>query len=197
MAVRPVKLLDPEGLLEYAARALTTRGLSLGELRQRLERRASRKEDVAQVIARLKDAGILNDRRLADSIAGWRRDSQGLGKTRVLRDLMSRRIAPAVARQAVDAAYSGVDEVALIEQFLARKYRGKNLGSCCATPSNWLLPTASYAWPASARGTPFACSSAMLPRRSNWKGPKTTSLRGRTLNELRGRCGRPLATVSA
>ncbi len=134
MAVRPVKLLDPEGLLEYAARALTTRGLSLGELRQRLERRASRKEDVAQVIARLKDAGILNDRRLADSIAGWRRDSQGLGKTRVLRDLMSRRIAPAVARQAVDAAYSGVDEVALIEQFLARKYRGKNLGELLRDP---------------------------------------------------------------
>ena len=29
---------------------------------------------------------------------------------------------------AVEAAYSGVDEVALIESFLARKYRGKNLG---------------------------------------------------------------------
>lgn len=134
MAVRPVKRLDREGLLEYAARALTSRGLSLGELRQRLDRRAAQKEDVAEVIARLKEAGFLNDRRLADSIAGWRRDNQGLGKTRVLRDLMSRRIAPAVARQAVDAAYSGVDEIALIEQFLARKYRGKNLGELLRDP---------------------------------------------------------------
>lgn len=134
MALRPVKRLDREGLLEYAARALSTRGLSLGELRQRLDRRAARKEDVAEVLGKLKENGFLNDRRLADSIAGWRRDNQGLGKTRVLRDLMTRRIAPAVARQAVDAAYSGVDEPALIEQFLARKYRGKNLGELLRDP---------------------------------------------------------------
>lgn len=132
MAVKPPKLLDRERLLEYAARALTSRGLSLNELRARLQKRAARKEDVPVVIAKLKEAGFLNDRRLADSIAGWRRDNQGLGKTRVMRDLMSRRIAPAVARQAVDAAYSGVDEVAMIEQFLERKYRGKNLGELLA-----------------------------------------------------------------
>lgn len=132
MAARPPKLLDREGLLGYAARALTSRGLSLNELRLRLQRRAARKEDVAEVIAKLKEAGFLNDRRLADSIAGWRRDNQGLGKTRVIRDLMSRRIAPAVARQAVDSAYSGVDEIALIQKFLERKYRGKNLGELLA-----------------------------------------------------------------
>jgi regulatory protein len=130
--VRPPKLLDREGLLGYAARALTSRGLSLNELRNRLQRRAAHKEDVAEVIAKLKQAGFLNDRRLADSIAGWRRDNQGLGKTRVVKDLMSRRIAPAVALAAADQAYSGVDEVALIENFLQRKYRGKNLGELLA-----------------------------------------------------------------
>lgn len=128
MPIKTPKLLDQEGLLEYAARALTSRGLSLGELRQRLTRRAADKRDVAEVIAKLKEAGFLNDRKLADAIAGWRRDNQGLGKTRVMRDLLARRIAPAVAREAADQAYSGVDEIALIENFLARKYRGKNLG---------------------------------------------------------------------
>jgi regulatory protein len=128
VAIRSPKLLDREGLLEYAARALTSRALSLSELRDRLRRRASQKDDVAEVIARLKDAGFLNDRHLADSVASWRRDNQGVGKTRVMRDLMARRIAPGVAKQAVDTAYSGVDEVALIEKFLERKYRGKNLG---------------------------------------------------------------------
>lgn len=127
MPGRPPKLLDREGLLGYAARALTSRGLSLNELRNRLQRRAAHKEDVAEVLAKLKEAGFLNDRRLADSIAGWRRDNQGLGKTKVIHDLMSRRIAPAVARAAADHAYSGVDEAALIENFLQRKYRGKNL----------------------------------------------------------------------
>jgi regulatory protein len=132
MPVRPPKLLDREGLLGYAGRALASCGLSLNELRARLQRRAASKEDVPEVIASLKEAGFLNDRRLADSVATWRRENQGLGKTRVMRDLMSRRIAPAVARQAVETAYSGVDEMALIENFLKRKYRGKNLGELLA-----------------------------------------------------------------
>ncbi len=136
MPFRPPKLLDREGLMGYAARALTSRSLSLNELRSRLQRRASQKEDIAEVIARLKEAGFLNDRKLADSVATWRRDNQGVGKTRVMRDLMSRRIAPAVAKQAVDVAYSGVDEVALIQSFLERKYRGKNLGELLAEQKN-------------------------------------------------------------
>ncbi len=132
MPGRPPKLLDREGLLGYAGRALSSRGLSLNELRARLQRRAARKEDIPEVIARLKETGFLNDRRLADSVATWRRENQGVGKTRVMRDLMSRRIAPAVAREAVDTAYSGVDVMDLIQNFLERKYRGKNLGELLA-----------------------------------------------------------------
>jgi regulatory protein len=128
VAGRPPKLLDLESLMNYAARALTSRALSLNELRDRLKRRAARQEDAAEVIARLKEAGFLNDRKLADSFANWRRENQGLGKARVMSDLMARRIAPAVAKQAVETAYAGVDEVALIEGFLQRKYRGKDLG---------------------------------------------------------------------
>lgn len=60
--------------------------------------------------------------------AEWRRESQGLGKTRVLRDLMAPRVAPAVAKEAVEAPFEGVDETAMIEAFLKRKYRGKDLG---------------------------------------------------------------------
>ena len=123
------KPLDLEGLMSYSARALSARALSLGELRERLKRRAARQEDVPVVMERLKQAGFLNDRSFANSFALWRRENQGLGKARVLRDLASRRVAPAVARQAADQAYAGVDEIALIESFLARKYRGKNLGS--------------------------------------------------------------------
>jgi regulatory protein len=136
MPGRPSKLLDREGLMNYAARALTSRALSLNELRDRLKRRASRQEDVAEVVARLKEAGYLNDSKLASSFANWRRESQGLGKTRVMHDLMARRIAPAVAKQAVETAYSGIDEVALIESFLARKYRGKNLGELLGEQKN-------------------------------------------------------------
>ena len=94
--------------MNYAARALTSRALSLNELRDRLKRRASRQDDVAEVIARLKEAGFLNDRKLADSFANWRRENQGLGKTRVVHDLMARRIAPAVAKCWYNGCRSGL-----------------------------------------------------------------------------------------
>ena len=45
----------------------------------------------------------------ADSLANWRRENEGHGKTRVVRDLMARRVAPGLAKQAADAAYRGVD----------------------------------------------------------------------------------------
>ncbi|HEY4363646.1 MAG TPA: RecX family transcriptional regulator [Bryobacteraceae bacterium] len=125
---RPPQKLDLDRLMNYAAQALSARALSQGEMRDRLKRRAAVQADVPEVLRRLKDAGFLNDRKLADSFAGWRRDNQGLGKARVVRDLMTRRIAPAVAQQAVEAAYAETDEIALIEAFLTRKYRGKKLG---------------------------------------------------------------------
>lgn len=123
------KRLDENGLLRYAAQALSARALSIGELREKLKRRAEDPEDVDRVLARLKESGYLNDQRFAELYAGWRRDDGGFGKTRVLRDLMSRRVAPAVAKQAAEAAFKETDEVAMIEAFLARKYRGKDLGA--------------------------------------------------------------------
>lgn len=128
------KKLDLDGLMSYAGRSLARRAQSLSELRLRLKPRAARQEDVAEAIARLKQAGLLNDRQFADSFAHWRRDNQGFGKARVMRDLMARRVAPAVAKQAADAAYAEIDEPALIESFLERKYRGKNLGEMLAEP---------------------------------------------------------------
>jgi len=129
MAFRTPKPLDIEGLMEYAARVLSVRGYTVSELKTRLKKRAARAEDVDLVLGRLKDAGVVNDRRFAGTFAEWRRESQGMGKTRVLRDLMARRVAPAVAKEAVDAAFEGVDETAMIEAFLNRKYRGKDLGA--------------------------------------------------------------------
>ena len=115
--------------MNFAARALSARAYSVSELKTRLKKRAARAEDVEAVLARLKESGVVSDRRFAGSFADWRRESQGLGKTRVMRDLMARRVPPAVAKAAVDAAFDGVDETAMIEAFLKRKYRGKDLGA--------------------------------------------------------------------
>jgi regulatory protein len=133
---RQPKKLDLDGLMSFAGRSLGRRAQSLNELRLRLKQRAARQEDVAEAIARLKQAGLLNDRQFADDFAHWRKDNRGLGKARVMRDLMARRVAPAVAKQAAETAYAEVDEIALIESFLERKHRGKNLGQLLADPKN-------------------------------------------------------------
>lgn len=128
--------LDLDGLLAYAARMLAGRAQSSSELKQKLTRRAARREDVEEALRRLKDLGYLNDKRFAESFASWKRENEGFGKSRVMRDLMARRVAPSLAKQVADAAYRQVDEVAMIEKFLERKYRGKNLGALLDEPKN-------------------------------------------------------------
>jgi len=114
--------------MSYSARVLSSRAQTVSELREKLRRKAARREDVDEVLRRLKDIGYLNDQRFAESFASWRRENQGLGKTRVVRDLLARRVAPAVAAKAAEAAFTGVNEIEMIEHFLARRFRGKNLG---------------------------------------------------------------------
>ncbi|HYM10316.1 MAG TPA: regulatory protein RecX [Bryobacterales bacterium] len=120
---RKPKLLDAAGLFDYAARALSGRALTQGELRTRLRARAQDASDVEGVIARLKQYGYVDDRRFAENYSRLRRENQGFGKYRVLRDLKQRRVAPALAEKAVAEAYHDTDEARLIEQFLRRKLR--------------------------------------------------------------------------
>ena len=108
---------------------LSGRALSVSELKEKLRRRAAQPSDIDDVILKLKDAGYLNDGRLAETFAAARIENQAFGRMRVLRDLRGRRVAPAVAEKAVADAFREVDEIALIERFLARKYRGKDLGA--------------------------------------------------------------------
>ena len=115
--------------MAYSARVLSTRAQTIAELREKLRRRAAQPSDVDDVLARLKQMGYLNDERFAEGFASWRKDQEGLGKTRVLRDLMARRVAPPVAKKAAETAFHGTDEIAMIEKFLERKYRGKDLGA--------------------------------------------------------------------
>ena len=126
-SARRAKLLDRDQLLLYAQRVLSMRALSIGELKQKLRLRAENEADVDPVLSLLKQAGALNDRVFADSYATARRSNQGFGESRVLRDLMIRKVPSTVAKEAVRGAYEDTDESDLIGQFLERKYRGKDL----------------------------------------------------------------------
>lgn len=124
---RAPKLLAAEELWTYALSALSARALTVGELRDKLRRKALQESDIDGVMTKLREYGFLDDKRFADNFATVRRDTQTQGKMRVLRDLRQRRVAPAVAETAVREAYADADEIQLVEQFLARKYRNKDL----------------------------------------------------------------------
>lgn len=136
MAERTPRRLPAAALWEYALRILGAHACSVGDLRQKLERRAERAEDVAPILARLKEYGYLDDRRFAEAFSAARLENQGFGKARVLSDLRKRRVAPAVAEKAVSEVYRGADESALIEDFLRRKYRHTPLETWLAQPKN-------------------------------------------------------------
>lgn len=136
MGLRKLKKLNGEALWGYALRSLAGRAHSVSELREKLRRRAEIAEDVAGILARLREHGYLDDRRFAEGFTSGRLGNHGFGKQRVLRELRQRRVAPAVAEQAVREAYKDVDEVELIEGFLARKYRKVPLAEFLSEPRN-------------------------------------------------------------
>jgi len=115
--------LSPDELFSYAVKKLAGRASSVGEIRTSLLSRAMEPSDVEGVLARLKDYGYLNDARYAESFASARLENEGLGQSRVLRDLRQHRVAPDLAQRTVSKIYAGQDETALIEQYIRRKYR--------------------------------------------------------------------------
>lgn len=119
-----VKKLDTSKLWDYALRSLGHRAQTSGEIRVKLRARAERVEDVDTTLTKLKEYGLLNDTRFAETFAVSRLENRGFGKARALRDLRQRRVAPAVAEKAVESAYAESDETALIEEYVRRKYRG-------------------------------------------------------------------------
>lgn len=136
-----IRLLDSDALWHYALKVLGARAYSSNELREKLRRRAEHVEDVEVTMSRLKDCGYLNDQRFAEGFAHSRLHNEGFGKTRVMQDLRHRRVAPALAETTVQKLYQDVDESALIEDWIRRKYRtadretlfkeDKNLAAAC------------------------------------------------------------------
>jgi len=123
MDERKPRHLDETALWNYALRALGSRAHSTGEMRDKLTRRAEHSADVDRVLARLKESKYLDDQQFAEGFATARLSNQGFGKNRVLQDLRHRRVKPALAEKTVQTVYQDVDESALIEDWIRRKYR--------------------------------------------------------------------------
>lgn len=124
---RPQSKLSPDRLWEYALRLLSQRGYSTGELRTKLATRAETTAVLNEVMAKLKEYEMVDDKKFAELYAISRRENERFGKLRILRELKARKVPRVVAERAVSRAFSQVDEVELAAQHLERKYRGRNL----------------------------------------------------------------------
>ncbi len=121
------KKLSPEALWEYALRVLGDRAYSASELRQKLRRRAESPDDVNATMSKLREYGLADDKKFSEVFAASRLANAGFGQFRVLQELRSKQVTPAIAEQAVAGAFAGTDEKELAEKLLLRKYRGKDL----------------------------------------------------------------------
>lgn len=133
---RTPKKLDVEGLWSYALVTLGRRAHSQQELKQKLSRRAQSAADVHTTLVKLREYGFADDRKFSQTFAESRLQNQGFGRMRVLRELRSKNVASTIAADAVERAFSGVDEQELIQRFLERKYRGKDLAAFLAERRN-------------------------------------------------------------
>lgn len=143
------KRLDRNALEHYASAQLAQRPLSTNDLRRKLVQRAEDPTDVDPILTKLTEYGALNDARYAEAFSQSRKQNRLLGKERVLRDLATKRIPSALAKEAVAETYANTDECVLIEDFLTRKFRGKSLGEFLKDQKNFAsafrrLRTAGY-----------------------------------------------------
>lgn len=117
--------LDSKELLEYAIKALGRRSQSSSELRSKLRLKAAAASDIEPVIERLREYRYLDDSRFAENFAVSRRENEGFGRSRTLRELRNRRVSGSTAEAAVESVYREVDEIAQIESFIRRKFRNE------------------------------------------------------------------------
>ncbi|MBV8812224.1 MAG: regulatory protein RecX [Acidobacteriaceae bacterium] len=137
MAIRKTpQKLDENALWEYALRLVARRSHSISELKTKLSIRAHSTQAVNATIVKLGEYGLADDAKFAETFAGSRLQNQGFGRSRVLRDLGARRVSQSLASQAVEKTFAGTDETKLIERYLTRKYRGKDLAAFLQAEKN-------------------------------------------------------------
>jgi regulatory protein len=101
---------------------LARRELSERQVRERLARRGVDEEEIEAAVARLRGERAIDDRRVALACARSAVRLKGRGRERVRRAVEAIGIAREVARAAVDEVFAEVDEPALIERALTKRW---------------------------------------------------------------------------
>jgi regulatory protein len=104
---------------------LARRELSEAQVRRRLARREHSAGDIDAAVTRLLDERAIDDARAAEAIARTGMLARRRGKARVRMEIERAGIPGAVARDAIDRVFSGIDDESLMEAALNRRLRGR------------------------------------------------------------------------
>jgi regulatory protein len=106
-----------------ALRWLARRELSEAQVRERLTRRGHASNLIDAALARLCDEHAIDDTRTAEAIARKELTIKRHGRDRIRRQIERAGISNAAARRAIDVAFEGLDENALLQASLAKRLR--------------------------------------------------------------------------
>lgn len=109
---------------QRAAKLLAAKPRSVAELREKLcQGRSVDQKTVDEVIARLKEYGYLDDQRFAVSYASLKVKQRPVGRRRLQQDLKLKKVASAVADEALDLVYAETSEDELIDRAIEKRIR--------------------------------------------------------------------------
>lgn len=115
---------EPDKARDIAYRLLSHRARSVCEVRVRLKKKGFSEETVDEVIMRLKDLKLLDDRDFARRMAGDLAGKRGYGRFYIAGKLKEKGINADVIAEAIEGAYSGIDEREAAVNLAIKKKRG-------------------------------------------------------------------------
>ncbi len=108
---------------QRAVKLLAAKPRSVAELRERLLERCSNKAIVETVIARLREYGYLDDERYSLGYAAAKLRQQPIGRRRLQQSLQLKKVARAVAEEALDQVFAETPEDELIDRAVEKRVR--------------------------------------------------------------------------
>jgi regulatory protein len=120
--------LTPEQIrrrtFQHAVKLLAAKSRSVAELRERLlEARQTNEAVVEAVVARLREYGYLDDGRYAVGYASLKVRQRPVGRARLERDLIFRKVSSEDAAEALDQVFSETSEAELLDRAIAKRQR--------------------------------------------------------------------------
>lgn len=121
---QPPKSLTGQKLYAAALRALTRRAHSIHEMKEYLARQAEDKEEIAPVVAELREQGYLDDAKFAVNYARRHAESRRQGRFRIQRELRARGVPDPHIDVALETVFAETDERALARRLIERRLAG-------------------------------------------------------------------------